>query len=71
MAKSLLGFLLITLCSLQAPAQSSRFNTGIVGGLNFAELEGNDLTDYFGLNVGLLGAMRLTNKTQTGRRIFI
>ncbi|HOY16015.1 MAG TPA: outer membrane beta-barrel protein [Haliscomenobacter sp.] len=66
MAKSILGFLLIIFCSFQAPAQTSRFSAGVVGGLNFAELEGNDLTDYFGLNVGLLGAMRLSKKTQLG-----
>lgn len=66
MAKSLLGLLLIILCSFQAPAQTSRFSAGIVGGLNFAELEGNDLTDYFGLNLGLLGAMHLSKKTQLG-----
>ena len=66
MAKSILGLLLITFCSIYAPAQTSRFSAGVVGGLNFAELEGNDLTDYFGLNVGLLGAMRLSKKTQLG-----
>jgi hypothetical protein len=66
MVKLMLVFLLMTLCSFHAPAQTSRFKAGIVGGLNFAELEGNDLTDYFGLNVGLLGAMRLSNKTQLG-----
>jgi len=66
MAKSLLFFLLVILGSFQAFAQTSRFKAGFVGGLNFAELEGNDLTDYFGLNVGLLGAMRLGNKTQLG-----
>ncbi len=66
MAKSILGFILIIFCSFQAPAQTPRFSAGVVGGLNFAELEGNDLTDYFGLNVGLLGAMRLSKKTQLG-----
>ena len=66
MAKSILGFLLIIFCSIHAPAQTSRFSAGVIGGLNFAELEGNDLTDYFGLNVGLLGAMRLSKKTQLG-----
>ena len=66
MAKSILGLLLITFCSIYAPAQTPRFSAGVIGGLNFAELEGNDLTDYFGLNVGLLGAMRLSKKTQLG-----
>jgi opacity protein-like surface antigen len=66
MAKSVLFFLLVMLGSFHAFAQTSRFKAGFVGGLNFAELEGSDLTDYFGLNVGLLGAMRLGNKTQLG-----
>lgn len=66
MTKSVLFFLLVMLGSFQAFAQTARFKAGFVGGLNFAELEGNDLTDYFGLNVGLLGSMRLGNKTQLG-----
>ena len=30
-------------------AQLERFQTGLIGGLNFSELEGEGITDYFGI----------------------
>jgi Outer membrane protein beta-barrel domain len=69
MKKSLTYFILVTLLSLQSMAviaQDSRFNGGIICGLNFAELEGSDIMDYFGLNTGLIGTVSLTKKTQLG-----
>jgi hypothetical protein len=34
--------------------QEQRFNAGLIAGLNFAELEGNEITDYYGINAGYL-----------------
>lgn len=50
-------------------AQNSRFGAGIIAGLNFAELEGNGITDYFGLNAGLIGTARISRHTQVGMEI--
>jgi len=50
-------------------AQISRFNAGFIAGLNFAELEGNGITDYFGLNAGIIGTARLTKHSQLGMEI--
>jgi hypothetical protein len=47
-------------------AQSSRFNAGLIVGMNLSELEGNGVTDYLGLNAGLIGTARLTPRTQIG-----
>lgn len=47
-------------------AQHTRFNAAVVAGLNFAELEGEKVTDYFGLNAGLLGTARLSKHSQIG-----
>jgi len=47
-------------------SQNDRFNVGVIGGMNFSELEGDELTDYFGLNTGLIGTMRLSAKNQIG-----
>lgn len=58
--------MLLSLQGVIVKAQNTRFNGGIIGGLNFAELEGNDITDYFGLNTGLIGTLNLTKKTQLG-----
>lgn len=57
--------LIILSCTVTFP-QTSRFNAGLVGGLNFAELEGVGITDYFGLNTGLIGTARLTKHSQFG-----
>lgn len=59
------GFLLPkTLC-----AQNPRFNLGLIAGLNFAELEGEGITDYFGVNAGLLGTARLSKHAQLGMEL--
>ena len=42
-------------------AQNPRFNLGLIAGLNFAELEGEGITDYFGVNAGLLGMKRIVS----------
>lgn len=34
--------------------------------MNFAELEGQSITDYYGLNAGLTGSVRLSKHTQIG-----
>lgn len=62
-------FILIALClfpSVQTNAQTSRFNAGVVAGLNFSELEGESITDYFGLNAGLIGTVRIAKHGQIG-----
>ena len=47
-------------------AQQARFKAGVVAGLNFSELTGKNSTDYYGLNVGILGTARLSKHTQAG-----
>ncbi len=47
-------------------AQQARFKAGVVAGLNFSELTGKTSTDYYGLNVGILGTARLSKHTQAG-----
>jgi len=44
-------------------------NAGVVAGLNFAELEGEGITDYFGLNAGIIGTARLSKHSQLGMEI--
>lgn len=58
--------ILLSFQSLFLSAQNARFNGGIVAGLNFAELEGIGITDYFGPNIGLIGNARLTRHSQLG-----
>ena len=50
-------------------AQNPRFNLGLIAGLNFAELEGEGITDYFGVNAGLLGTARLSKHAQLGMEL--
>ena len=57
---------LLALSSSCLFSQGTRFHAGVVAGLNFSELEGNGITDYFGLNTGLLGTARLTKHMQLG-----
>lgn len=66
---SILVFLLVILTSSGTFGQTSRFNAGFVVGLNFAELEGNGITDYFGLNAGITGTAKLTRHCQLGMEI--
>ena len=61
--RSFLSLVLFTVCT-QIHAQDKRFNLGAVIGLNFSELEGNGITDYYGINTGLMGTARLTRHTQ-------
>lgn len=49
-----------------ATAQTDRFNAGVVGGLNFSALAGEDLTDFFGVNVGIIGTAKLSKHYQLG-----
>lgn len=64
-----LFFSLFCLHCLHTCAQSARFNAGIVAGLNFSELEGNGVTDYFGINAGLMGTAKLSRHAQLGLEI--
>lgn len=58
------AFFIFSLVS--AKSQNTRFNAGIIAGLNFSELEGNGITDYFGLNTGLIGTARIAKHAQIG-----
>ncbi len=53
-------------CTSPTYAQNQRFQAGIIAGINFSELEGERITDYFGLNAGLLGTVRLSKHSQAG-----
>lgn len=66
---SFLVLSLILLSCSGSSAQTSRFNAGLVAGLNFAELEGNGIADYFGLNAGIIGTAKLTKHSQLGMEI--
>jgi hypothetical protein len=66
---SILVLSLILLACIGSHAQTSRFNAGFVAGLNFSELEGNGITDYFGLNTGIIGTAKLTKHSQLGMEI--
>lgn len=65
----LISSIFIILYTCDCFAQSSRFKTGVVAGLNFSELEGDEITDYLGLNAGLIGTARLSKQTQIGMEI--
>ncbi|MEP7197958.1 MAG: hypothetical protein ABI851_15675 [Saprospiraceae bacterium] len=66
---SILVFALIILTCSTSFGQTSRFNAGIVTGLNFSELEGNGFTDYIGLNAGIIGTAKLSKHSQLGLEI--
>jgi len=59
---SYLFFLLPYLLS----AQNQRFQSGLIVGLNFSELEGESITDYYGWNTGIMGIAKLSERTQLG-----
>ena len=42
----------------------NRFEGSVVAGLNYSELEGSSIVDFFGPNVGLIGTAKLTNRCQ-------
>lgn len=56
--KKQLLLLLFLFLLFKGIAQKNRFHIGLLAGLNFAELEGDGITDYFGLNAGLLGEVK-------------
>lgn len=64
--KKMLFCLVLQLAGLSTYGQDRIFNAGIILGLNFAELEGDGVTDYFGLNTGLIATARLSGKWQVG-----
>lgn len=66
---SILVIALIILTYSGSFGQTSRFNAGIVTGLNFSELEGNGFTDYIGLNAGIIGTAKLSKHSQLGLEI--
>lgn len=47
-------------------AQNKIFHLGIPLGLNFSELEGNEITDYYGLNTGIMGIAKFSKHGQLG-----
>lgn len=47
-----------------AQAQAQKFGTGMIAGLNFAQLEGEEITDYLGWNTGIMGSFQLSKKRQ-------
>lgn len=52
--------------SNSAQAQNKVFNLAIPLGLNFSELEGNEITDYYGLNTGIMGIAKFSKHGQLG-----
>lgn len=62
-----LFFALLLYCLPTGLAQeTNRFEVGLILGLNFAELEGRDLTEYIGLNAGVFGKANLSASTKIG-----
>ena len=60
-------FLLVYLfLSISMFSQNQRFEAGIIAGLNFSALEGEELTDYAGLNLGIFTNARLSKKYHLG-----
>lgn len=53
----------------QSYAQQDKFQIGILAGLNFSELEGESLGDYFGLNTGLKSTYRFSKNWQFSAEI--
>lgn len=50
-------------------SDAQRFNAGFKAGLNFSELEGDEITDYYGLNIGAVGKMLLSKHWQIGTEL--
>jgi hypothetical protein len=59
----LLLFFSINLCCFQKMNAQS-FEAGFIIGSNFAELEGNGITDYMGWNTGIFGSYHLNRSFQ-------
>lgn len=62
--KSLSIFLLFFISHSLSAQDYPRFKTGLVAGLNFAELTGDGTTDYQGLNAGMIASARLNKGVQ-------
>ncbi len=65
----LAGIVAVLLSTTYVMAQQPRFGLAIVAGLNFSELEGKDIMDYFGPNVGLMTTAHLSKRTRLGLEI--
>ena len=63
---SLLSFMLLQTLTSHSQHHHQLFNAGVIAGLNFAELEGEGRTDYYGLNAGIKGCLRFSTHTQLG-----
>ena len=69
MKKRFLFFLWMFLFGqLNLSAQNQRFSAGLVAGLNFADLTGDDF-NYFGLNTGAMAAINLSDHWQIGMEL--
>lgn len=62
-------YLFLLLLPYFSTAQNQRFQSGLIVGINFSELEGESITDYFGWNTGIMGIAKLSNRTQLGVEI--
>lgn len=47
-------------------AQESKFQGGLIAGLNASQLEGENLTDYLGINAGVFASRKLSRRIQVG-----
>ena len=61
-----LVYLLLFLLPYYLHSQDQRFRSGLILGLNFSELEGESITDYYGWNTGIMGIAKLSERTQLG-----
>ena len=59
-----LSLIFLVLLVNKSYAQKEGFNVGVIAGLNFSALEGEELTDYIGLNLGLIGTRKFSKKYQ-------
>ncbi len=62
----LMGLFAAALPTLPLQAQFPQFHGGLATGVNFAELEGDGVTDYAGLNAGLWSSIRFHRHWQAG-----
>lgn len=53
----------------QGIAQEGRFQVSLLAGLNFSELEGEGIGDYFGLNAGLKSDFKFAEKWRFGAEL--
>ncbi|MEL6924130.1 MAG: outer membrane beta-barrel protein [Bacteroidota bacterium] len=58
--------LLLGLFGLQFGSHAQRFEGAVVFGANFAELTGEDVSDFIGANAGLRGTVRLRENLRLG-----